>query len=130
MLTLSVCSTAAIAQTSPATAQLKIGGAVSKPLTLTVADLKTMPRTTLHVTNSHEKKTDTYEGVLLEELLGKAGMAARTTLQKYVEDIDRRIELRLPHTQISPISANKTALRPEAAVGHAAGSCPRLDFET
>jgi DMSO/TMAO reductase YedYZ molybdopterin-dependent catalytic subunit len=73
VLLLSVCSTTAIAQTSPATAQLKIGGAVSTPLTLTVADLKTMPRTTLRVTNSHEKKTETYEGVLLEELLRKAG---------------------------------------------------------
>jgi DMSO/TMAO reductase YedYZ molybdopterin-dependent catalytic subunit len=73
VLLLSVCSTAAIARTSPATAQLKIGGAVSTPLTLTVADLKTMPRTTLHVTNSHEKKTETYDGVLLEELLRKAG---------------------------------------------------------
>ena len=73
VLLLSLSSTAAIAQTSPATAQLKIGGAVATPLTLTVADLKTMPRTTLHVTNTHEKKTETYEGVLLEELLRRAG---------------------------------------------------------
>ena len=70
---LCLCSTATIAQTSPTTAQFKIGGAVSTPLTLTVADLKAMPRTTLHVTNTHEKKTETYEGVLLEELLRKAG---------------------------------------------------------
>ena len=73
VLLLSLSSTAAIAQTSPATAQLKIGGAVATPLTLTVADLKTMPRTTLHVTNTREKKTETYEGVLLEELLRRAG---------------------------------------------------------
>jgi hypothetical protein len=32
-------------------------------------------------------------------------MATRASLQKYVEDTDRRIELMLPHTQISPISA-------------------------
>ena len=32
-----------------------------------------MPRTTLHVTNTHENKTETYEGVLLEELLRRAG---------------------------------------------------------
>jgi hypothetical protein len=32
-----------------------------------------MPRTTLHVSNSHEKKSETYEGVLLEELLRRAG---------------------------------------------------------
>jgi len=31
-----------------------------------------MPRTTIHETNTHEKKTETYEGVLIEELL-KAG---------------------------------------------------------
>ena len=73
LLLLFAGSTAAIAQTPPATAQLKIGGAVSTPLTLTVAELKTMPRTTLHVTNTHEKKTETYEGVLLEELLRRAG---------------------------------------------------------
>jgi DMSO/TMAO reductase YedYZ molybdopterin-dependent catalytic subunit len=64
----------AIAQTSTAVAQLKIGGAVSTPLTLTVADLKTMPRTVLHVTNPHENKAETYEGVLLEELLRRAGV--------------------------------------------------------
>jgi len=73
VLLLFLCSTAAIAQTSPGTAQLKIGGAVSTALTLTVADLKSLPRTTLRVTNTHEKKTETYEGVLLEELLRKAG---------------------------------------------------------
>jgi len=61
------------AQTSPGTATLKIGGAVSSPLTLTAADLKGLTRTTLHVTNAHEKKEETYEGVLLESLLQKAG---------------------------------------------------------
>jgi hypothetical protein len=53
--------------------QLKITGAVSTPLSLTVADLKSLPRTTLHVTNPHENKSETYEGVLLEQLLQKAG---------------------------------------------------------
>ncbi len=35
----------------------------------------------------------------------------RTYLQKYVEQTDKRIELTLPHTQISPMSAkcNRTA---------------------
>jgi DMSO/TMAO reductase YedYZ molybdopterin-dependent catalytic subunit len=64
----------AIAQTPPTAAQLKIGGAVSTPLTLTAADLKNMPRTVLHVTNPHENKSETYEGVLLEELLRRAGV--------------------------------------------------------
>jgi DMSO/TMAO reductase YedYZ molybdopterin-dependent catalytic subunit len=64
----------AMAQTSATVAQLKVVGTVSTPLTLTVADLKNMPRTTLHVTNQHENKSETYEGVLLEELLRRAGV--------------------------------------------------------
>jgi DMSO/TMAO reductase YedYZ molybdopterin-dependent catalytic subunit len=51
-----------------------VGGAVSTPLTLTIADLKKMPRTTLHVENPHDKKPEVYEGVLLEELLRRAGV--------------------------------------------------------
>jgi hypothetical protein len=39
----------AIGQTPKEVAQLKVGGAVATPLTLTIADLKKMPRTTLHV---------------------------------------------------------------------------------
>ena len=61
------------AQTPAPVPQLKITGAVSTPLSLTVADLKGLPRTTLHVTNPHENKSETYEGVLLEELLKRAG---------------------------------------------------------
>jgi DMSO/TMAO reductase YedYZ molybdopterin-dependent catalytic subunit len=57
--------------TSPA--ELRIGGAVSTPLVLTVADLKKMPRKTLSVMNPHDKKTETYEGVLVEEILHRAG---------------------------------------------------------
>jgi DMSO/TMAO reductase YedYZ molybdopterin-dependent catalytic subunit len=33
-----------------------------------------MPRTTLKVTNSHEKKDETFEGVALSELLKQAGV--------------------------------------------------------
>jgi DMSO/TMAO reductase YedYZ molybdopterin-dependent catalytic subunit len=66
-------SSTATAQTPNEIAQLKIGGAVSTPLTLTIADLKKMPRTTLHVENPHDKKPEVYEGVLLEELLRRAG---------------------------------------------------------
>jgi DMSO/TMAO reductase YedYZ molybdopterin-dependent catalytic subunit len=62
------------AQTPPAVAELRITGAVSTPLVLTVTDLKKMPRKTLSVVNPHEKKKETYEGVLLEELLHKAGV--------------------------------------------------------
>jgi DMSO/TMAO reductase YedYZ molybdopterin-dependent catalytic subunit len=62
------------AQSSGAAAELRISGAVSTPLVLTVADLKKMPRKTLSVMNPHDKKKETYEGVPLEELLRKAGV--------------------------------------------------------
>jgi DMSO/TMAO reductase YedYZ molybdopterin-dependent catalytic subunit len=52
----------------------KISGAVTVPLDLTVADLKGMPRKTLRVENPHSKKTEVYEGVLVEDLLQKAGV--------------------------------------------------------
>jgi DMSO/TMAO reductase YedYZ molybdopterin-dependent catalytic subunit len=64
----------ALTQSTPPDPQLKIGGAVSTPLALTVADLKKIPRSTLHVSNSHENKSEAYEGVLLEELLRRAGV--------------------------------------------------------
>jgi hypothetical protein len=60
--------------TAAAAASLKIDGAVATPLTLTIEDLKKMPRKTLTVTNSHDKKTEVYEGVLVGELLKKAGV--------------------------------------------------------
>jgi DMSO/TMAO reductase YedYZ molybdopterin-dependent catalytic subunit len=62
------------AQTPPAAAELRIAGAVSTPLVLTVADLKKMPRKTLSVVNPHDKKKENYEGVVLEDLLAKAGV--------------------------------------------------------
>jgi len=61
-------------QALAATAELRISGAVSAPLVLTVLDLKKMPRKTLTVVNPHDKKRETYEGVLLEELLRRAGV--------------------------------------------------------
>jgi len=67
------CAVLVVAQASPGPATLKITGAVSTPLTLTVAQLKSLPRTTLRVVNPHEKKEESYEGVLLETLLQKAG---------------------------------------------------------
>jgi DMSO/TMAO reductase YedYZ molybdopterin-dependent catalytic subunit len=61
------------AQTSAANPDLKITGTVTAPLSLTQADLKKLPRKTLSVVNPHNKKTEVYEGVPLEELLHKAG---------------------------------------------------------
>jgi DMSO/TMAO reductase YedYZ molybdopterin-dependent catalytic subunit len=65
---------AMFAQNPPTAAELRITGAVSTPLVLTVADLKKMPRKTFSVVNPHDKKKETYEGVLLEDLLTKAGV--------------------------------------------------------
>src|ERR1700676_4904575 len=52
----------------------KISGDLTTPLDLTAADLKGMPRKTLHVDNAHSKKSEVYEGVLVEDLLQKAGV--------------------------------------------------------
>jgi len=61
-------------QTTAVPAELRISGAVSTPLVLTVADLKKMPRQSISVVNPHDKKKESYEGVLLEELLHRAGV--------------------------------------------------------
>jgi len=61
------------AQTT-AGATLKIGGDVSQPLVVSADDLKQMPRKTLSVLNPHDKKNEVYEGVLVEELLKRAGV--------------------------------------------------------
>jgi DMSO/TMAO reductase YedYZ molybdopterin-dependent catalytic subunit len=52
-------------------ATLVIGGDVTQPLTITLADLKAMPRTT--VTVSEAGKDTIYDGVLVTELLKRAG---------------------------------------------------------
>ena len=72
-LVLSETSNRAAAQTTPA-GELHIDGAVATPLTLTVADLKKMPRKSLTVDNLHTGKKETYVGVPVEELLRQAGV--------------------------------------------------------
>jgi len=57
--------------TAPVAADVVVGGDVPKPFTLTMADLKSMPRTT--VTVQQDSKSTTYEGVLLGEILKRAG---------------------------------------------------------
>jgi DMSO/TMAO reductase YedYZ molybdopterin-dependent catalytic subunit len=54
--------------------EVTIGGAVTTPLTISVADLKKMPRTTLHVTDEHSHQAQVYQGVALATLLQKAGV--------------------------------------------------------
>lgn len=60
--------------TTTGPSEFTIGGAVTTPLTISVADLKKMPQTTLHVTDSHSHQAQVYEGVPLALLLQKAGV--------------------------------------------------------
>jgi DMSO/TMAO reductase YedYZ molybdopterin-dependent catalytic subunit len=66
----------AFAQSAAATGptELKIGGAVTTPLVVTQADLKGMPRVTIHAVNTHSNKMEVYAGVPLAALLQKAGV--------------------------------------------------------
>jgi DMSO/TMAO reductase YedYZ molybdopterin-dependent catalytic subunit len=48
---------------------------VRTPLTLTIEDLKQMPRRKVSVVNPHDKRTENYEGVLVEDLLKRAGVS-------------------------------------------------------
>lgn len=57
-----------------ATATLAIGGDVTTPLSLSPADLKAMPRTKVVVKNE-DGQTLNYEGVLVGEILKRAGVA-------------------------------------------------------
>ena len=58
---------------------LTISGAVTQPLRLTAADLAAMPRTTLRAT--HEAIERTFEGVLLHEVLKRAGAPTGANLR-------------------------------------------------
>lgn len=53
---------------------ITISGAVTTPLTLSIADLEKMPQTTVSVVNPHNHKTEIYRGVLLDSLLQQAGV--------------------------------------------------------
>jgi DMSO/TMAO reductase YedYZ molybdopterin-dependent catalytic subunit len=64
-----------------AAVKLRITGKLSIPLTLSVADLKKMPRKTLKVLNPHEKRDEVYEGVPLQELLRRAGVPQGDSLR-------------------------------------------------
>ena len=78
-----ICNySAALAQSAPAstpaspssTVQLAVTGSVDKPLSLSADDLGHLPRTTIKVMNEHAGKDETYEGVLLSDLLKQAGV--------------------------------------------------------
>jgi len=70
----------AAAQTAAGPA-LVVNGDVPTPLSLSLDDLRHMPRKTLTVTNGHTHKQETYEGVPLAELLKRAGMPQGESLR-------------------------------------------------
>ena len=72
---------AAGATTPSAATTLEIKGDIEKPLSLSIEDLRAMPRKTVKVTNPHEGKEETYEGVLLSDLLKRAGVASGKDLR-------------------------------------------------
>src|SRR5262245_28184082 len=61
------------AQAAPAATRLEISGAGGATLSLSVAELKAMPRTTLRVGGQNGQAAQVYEGVALGELLRRAG---------------------------------------------------------
>jgi len=65
-------SAAARQDTKPAAARLTVAGDVTTPLELSAADIKTMPRTT--VTLKQDGRDVKYEGVLVAEILKRAGV--------------------------------------------------------
>lgn len=73
-------SLAAAAQAASGPA-LVVSGDVPTPLSLSLDDLRQMPRKTLTVTNSHNHKQETYEGVPLAELLRRAGLPQGESLR-------------------------------------------------
>ncbi len=73
-----LATTASLAAQQPAPS-IAVTGAVATPLTLTAADLATMPRATV-ATNSNGIAT-TYEGVWLSDVLKKAGVAMGSALR-------------------------------------------------
>jgi DMSO/TMAO reductase YedYZ molybdopterin-dependent catalytic subunit len=79
-LTIAAAAVPARAEAQPAPAAvtvapptaLAVAGAVKTPLSLSAADLRTMPRTTVQVKD--DSRTVTYEGVLVGEILKRAGV--------------------------------------------------------
>jgi DMSO/TMAO reductase YedYZ molybdopterin-dependent catalytic subunit len=81
VLALGFAALSGLSQTAPATVRLTVTGDVEHPLSLSLDDLRKVPRITLKVTNPHEKKDETYDGVALSELLKQAGVPQGLTLR-------------------------------------------------
>jgi DMSO/TMAO reductase YedYZ molybdopterin-dependent catalytic subunit len=61
--------------------RLAVNGNVDKPLSLSLADLRDLPRQTLMVMNEHQKEEETYQGVPLGEILKRAGVPQGAALR-------------------------------------------------
>jgi DMSO/TMAO reductase YedYZ molybdopterin-dependent catalytic subunit len=68
------------AATASAASQLSISGDVEKPLTLSLSDLDAMPQKT-YAASPRDGKPQSYQGVLLSELLNRAGAAQGSKLR-------------------------------------------------
>jgi len=64
-----------------ASTELRVGGDVPTPFTLSATDLKKLPRTKLKVLNPHENREEIYEGVAVQELLRRAGVPQKEKLR-------------------------------------------------
>jgi DMSO/TMAO reductase YedYZ molybdopterin-dependent catalytic subunit len=87
LISVAPSQTPALAQTAaapapaaaPAAATLTVAGDVSTPLTIAAADLKSMPRKQVEMKD--EGRTVVYEGVLVAEILKRAGVPLGTDLR-------------------------------------------------
>jgi Oxidoreductase molybdopterin binding domain len=75
-------SPAALGQASTASAQLAFTGDIQKPLSLSLDDLRHLPRKTIKVVNEHQdNQGEVYDGVLLATLLKQAGVPQGSQLR-------------------------------------------------
>ena len=75
-----ICCPLALGQTVPS-GQLAVTGSVQKPVSLSLDDLRHLPRTTVKVNNEHQDKAEVYEGVSLAMLLKQAGVPQGSQLR-------------------------------------------------
>jgi DMSO/TMAO reductase YedYZ molybdopterin-dependent catalytic subunit len=83
LLALAICGLACAswAQSAQTDVALRVMGSVEKPLSLSLGDLQQMPRKTVKAFDEHENKEEVYEGVLLSELLMRAGVPQGSKLR-------------------------------------------------
>jgi DMSO/TMAO reductase YedYZ molybdopterin-dependent catalytic subunit len=83
---------AASTDSKPNGAHLAVGGDVTTPLSLSLADLSGFPRKTVKVMNEHTGKEETYQGVPLAEILKRAGVPQGSALRGAALEIYVRAE--------------------------------------